>query len=164
MQPLLSVSGFTEWTMIILWAIVFVVTLVIELQTMNLTTIWFCISALVALICGITFAKPELQLLIFVILSFVLLIITRPIARKMTRKEFTRTNADRVIGMIGLVTKEIVPFEIGEVKVENNLWRAINNEGLTFAVGEKVSIDGIVGIKVLVSKISEISNIEIIEK
>lgn len=151
-----------DWFMIIAWGIVFVVTLIIELETADLTTIWFCISSIIALICGIMFAPPMWQIVIFIVSSGILILATKPLVKKFTKNERIRTNADRVIGMTGMVTKAIVPGEIGEVKVDNNLWRAVNNEGLSFAVGEAVSIDAISGIKLVVSKLNGNSHIQIL--
>jgi len=155
---------FIDWTMIVAWAIIFIITLVIELETMNLTTIWFCVSSLVALISGVIFAGPLIQISIFVGMSVILILLTRPLTKKMMNTEIIRTNADRVLGMVGIVTQKIIPNEIGEVKVLNNLWRAINNEDLTFEVGEKVSIDAITGIKLVVSKVNGDSDIQLIQK
>lgn len=159
---LLSSLENMNWVMLILWGAVFIITLIIELETADLTTIWFCFSSLITFICALTFATPIVQLIIFAVLSLILIIATKPLTNRFTKNEMVRTNADRVIGMIGVVTKEITRGEIGEVKVENSLWRAINNEGLTFEVGEQVTIDGIVGIKVVVSKLPGKSNVEII--
>ncbi|MGB4181749.1 MAG: NfeD family protein, partial [Bacilli bacterium] len=72
------------------------------------------------------------------------------------------TNADRFVGKVGVVTKEIHPFEIGEVKVNNSFWRAINKDNETINVGALVSVDGIEGIKLIVSKIDNKSNMEIL--
>jgi membrane protein implicated in regulation of membrane protease activity len=64
--------------------------------------------------------------------------------------------------MVAVVTKEILPNEIGEVKIDNQLWRAVNNEGLAFQPGEKVIVDAISGIKLVVSKID--GNVELLKK
>jgi membrane protein implicated in regulation of membrane protease activity len=80
----------------------------------------------------------------------------------MMQKDIIKTNSDRLIGMVGIVTQAIVPNEIGEVKVDNNLWRAVNNDNLSFVVGEKVLIDAIVGIKLVVSKIGGNNNVEVL--
>jgi membrane protein implicated in regulation of membrane protease activity len=75
-----------------------------------------------------------------------------------------RTNTDRFIGEIGIITQKILPNEIGEVKIENQLWRAINHEGLVFEPGEAVIIDAISGIKLVVSKINGSGTVDLIKK
>jgi membrane protein implicated in regulation of membrane protease activity len=82
--------------------------------------------------------------------------------KKLTGRSIIRTNADRFVGKVGVVTKEIRPFEIGEVKVNNSFWRAINKDNETINVGALVSVDGIEGIKLIVSKIDNKSNMEIL--
>lgn len=151
-----------DWVMMISWVLIFVVTLIVELETSNLTTIWFCISSVVTIICGVLFANPYVQLIIFIALSLILVLATRPLTKKMMQKEIIKTNSDRLIGMVGIVSSAIIPNEIGEVKVDNSLWRAVNNDNLTFAVGEKVLIDAIVGIKLVVSKIDGNDNVEVL--
>jgi membrane protein implicated in regulation of membrane protease activity len=148
--------------MVAAWGIIFVVTLIIELETADLVTIWFSLSALITLICGVIFLKPLYQILLFLVLSVVLILATKPLAKKRMRGTYVRTNTDRFIGMVAVVTKEILPNEIGEVKIDNQLWRAVNNEGLAFQPGEKVIVDAISGIKLVVSKID--GNVELLKK
>jgi len=152
----------SDWTLFSLWTIIFIVAIVVEIQTFNLVSIWFAIGAFVALICGITFAKPYLQFIIFFVVTIAAIAATRPFAKKMTSRTIIRTNVDRHIGKIGVITKEIRPFEIGEVKVENSYWKAINKDNETFLVGEFIIVDGIEGIKFIVSKVSNDEKINII--
>ena len=73
----------------------------------------------------------------------------------MNSKDVIHTNADKVIDMIGIVTKEIPIDEVGEVKVNLELWRAISYEKTPILVGEKVKINSLDGNKVLVSRINK---------
>ena len=141
--------------MAIVWAVFIVITAIIELQTSDLVTIWFTIGAVGALIAALFKLPIWLQLVIFLAISTVCLIATRPIAKKLQQKEVIRTNSDKVIGKVALVTKQISEDEIGEVKIEGREWRAINNDGITFEVGEKVMVEAISGTKLIVSKIEE---------
>ena len=140
------------WTMLIIWGAVFVVTLVIELATSDLTTIWFVVSSAITLVCASLQVHPGLQVAIFVFLSIALVIATRPLTKKMMQTEIIHTNADKIIDMVGVVTTEIPEDGIGEIKVDNGLWRAVSTEGKIEA-GEKVSVKSISGNKVIVSKI-----------
>ena len=58
----------------------------------------------------------------------------------------------------GTIIQEISDDEIGEVKVNNELWRAVSVDSSNINVGEKVSIVSFNGNKVVVSKIK--NNIE----
>ena len=79
----------------------------------------------------------------------------------MMNKETIHTNADKVLDMIGIVTKDINVGEIGEVRVNSELWRAVSLETEDLIVGEKVIINSFTGNKVLVSKANK-NNIEIL--
>ena len=69
------------------WLILFVILLVIEIFTMGLTTIWFAGGALVAFITGILGFGMVVQVIVFIVVSLVLLIATRPIAEKFFNQE-----------------------------------------------------------------------------
>ena len=153
MNTFLALDSYT--IMAIVWAVFIVITAIIELQTSDLVTIWFTIGAVGALIAALFKLPIWLQLVIFLAISTVCLVATRPIAKKLQQKEVIRTNSDKVIGKVALVTKQISEDEIGEVRIEGREWRAINNDGITFEVGEKVMVEAISGTKLIVSKIEE---------
>lgn len=151
----------TENIMAIVWAVFVVVTAIIELNTNDLVTIWFTVGGVCALVAALFKLNITIQVVIFVLVSVVAILLTRPIAIRMQQKEIIRTNSDKIIGKIATVTIKIETNEIGEVKVESRLWRAINNDGSSFDVGEKVIINAISGTKLIVSKIED-TNKEII--
>lgn len=151
-------QSFVFWLMIFVWITVFTITLFIEFNTADITTIWFCVSALVSFFLALFDVNYLLQIIIFSVLSILLVYITRPLTKKIMNKTLIRTNADKIITQIGVVTKEISDDEIGEVKVNNELWRAVNVDSSNINVGEKVSIVSFNGNKVVVSKIK--NNIE----
>jgi len=141
--------------MAIVWAIFIVVTAIIELQTADLVTIWFTLGGVGALIAALFKQNFWIQISIFLGISVIAIILTRPLAKKLQQKEIIRTNSDKVVGKMAIVTKKIDVDEIGEVKVEGRLWRAVNNNGLTFEENEKVLVEAISGTKLIVSKIEE---------
>lgn len=151
-------QSFVFWLMIFVWITVFTITLFIEFNTADITTIWFCVSALVSFFLALFDVNYLLQIIIFSVLSILLVYITRPLTKKIMNKTLIRTNADKIITQIGVVTKEISDDEIGEVKVNNELWRAVSVDSSNINVGEKVSIVSFNGNKVVVSKIK--NNIE----
>ena len=133
-------QSFVFWLMIFVWITVFTITLFIEFNTADITTIWFCVSALVSFFLALFDVNYLLQIIIFSVLSILLVYITRPLTKKIMNKTLIRTNADKIITQIGVVTKEISDDEIGEVKVNNELWRAVSVDSSNINVGEKVSI------------------------
>lgn len=152
----------TNWIFLGFWIALFIITVIIELDTANLTTIWFSLAAIAALVLAAIDISYWYQILVFVVVGLLLVFATRPLIKKATGKEIVRTNSDKVIGEVGIITVAIFPSEIGEVRVLNENWRAFNKEGLHFTIGEKVSIDGIEGIKLIVSKLDIDKKIEII--
>lgn len=141
------------WGYIIIWALAIILAVIIEISTEGLTSIWFAIAALISLILATIQIDPLIQLVVFVIASIVLILLSRPILKKFMNKEIVRTNADKIVQMVGTVTKPILPNEIGEVKVNSELWRAISFESEIINIGEKVIVNSFSGNKLLVSRI-----------
>ena len=124
----------------------------IEVITINLVSIWFVVSGIVALIISFITDNFVIQFGTFVVLGTILLITTRnTLERKLVKKE--KTNLDRVIGMIGIVTEEISDNIVGEVKVDGKKWSAVSKQSLK--VGDKVKILKINGVKLEVKSWEE---------
>jgi len=137
-----------------IWLIVFVACIVIEIISMGLTTIWFAGGALVAAI-GAAFSAPIwVQVILFVIVSFVLLYFTRPIAVKYFNKDRVKTNAESLVGKQAIVISEIDNLQgIGQVTVEGKEWTARTTEdNVTLPVGSVVIIRAISGVKLMVEE------------
>lgn len=64
------------------------------------------------------------QIGIFVIVTVVLLPLTRGLARRITRPSPTESNVDRLLGQTALVTKAISPDSSGQVRFEGEIWVA----------------------------------------
>lgn len=151
-----------EWIMIGIWASVFIATLIIELNTADLTTIWFCISSLITLVVSVFMVEYYIQIVVFIVSTLVLLIATRPLTKRMMNQEIIHTNADKVVNMIGVVTTLIPVNGIGEILVNNTLWRAVTLDSVDIQEGEQVTVNSISGNKVVVSKVNQPKNIEIL--
>lgn len=132
------------------WIILFIILILIEVCTINLTTIWFALGALLAYITGFITDNLMIQTTVFLVVSVVSLIFTRPIVRKYLVKKPSMTNADMLIGKIGIVTKEISKNTVGEVKIDGKYWSAKGNKKIS--VGSKVEILSIEGVKLIVKK------------
>ena len=141
------------WGYIIIWAIAIILDVIIEISTEGLTSIWFALAALISLILAVLQVSPIIQLIVFVAASILFILLSRPIVKKFMNKEIVRTNADKIVQMVGVVTKPILPNEIGEVKVNSELWRAISFDSEVINEGDKVIINSFSGNKLLVSKI-----------
>lgn len=136
--------------MYLTWLILIIVLTIIEISTTSLVSIWFVISAILALITSFFTDSILIQFAIFVIGGIILLILTRNFVKKITKKDDVKTNADRLIGMTAVVTEEIKKNEPGEVKVDGKRWTAVSNKKIK--VGEEVKILEIEGVKLKVER------------
>ena len=152
----LSISPTTRYIMIAIWTIVIIGAIIIETETSELVSCWFALSGLVSLVLAVCKVSLLVQFLVFVAVSAILVIATRPLIKKFNNNENIPTNVDKLIGMTGVVTKKIVGDEKGEVKVNYQRWTAINKNDEIFEVGEKVIISYIDGNKLIVEKVNEI--------
>lgn len=139
---------------LILWGILIIVSLIVELVTDELTIIWGTVGAIFSFLAALLHAEIWLQLLIFIIFTTLTIIIFRPIIKKYAKKEIIRTNADRIIGMVAVVSEPFKNCEIGKVVVNGQIWRATSISSEEFVEGEKVQVEGLSGTKVIVSKIN----------
>jgi membrane protein implicated in regulation of membrane protease activity len=139
--------------MIIVWFVVIIVGAVIELNTMDLASIWFSLGALVAFVLAIIGFGPTIQIVVFVIVSIGLILSVRPVAKNYFKTNAISTNADRLIGKVAVCTKEIRPGERGEVKIDGKYWLAVSNGTLDIELDERVEVLAIEGVKLIVDKI-----------
>ena len=132
------------------WLVIAIVLIVIEAMTINIVSIWFVISSLIAMIVSLFTDNLVIQIGVFVIVGVILLFLTKPIIDKYLKQKNIKTNLDRVIGMTGIVTEEIKKNSIGEIKVDGKRWSAISN--MKILVGENVKVLKIDGVKLIVEK------------
>lgn len=136
------------------WLIMLVILLVIEIATLGLTTIWFAGGALVAFIASLLGVPVFVQIILFLIVSLILLFVTRPIAVKYFNKDRVKTNAESLVGEQGIVLSLIDNLQgIGQVQVKGQEWsaRAVA-ENQTYPVGTVVVIKEIQGVKLIVEE------------
>ncbi|MBQ0050434.1 MAG: NfeD family protein [Treponema sp.] len=126
------------------WLGVCVLGIVLEVFTAALTTIWFSCGAFVLIFLSAIDFPFKWQLLIFAVISFALLIFTRPIAVKKLHVKKEATNSDRLIGRKCLVTQKITEFEKGAVKIDGVEWTAKADSG-EIAKGSQCEILSIEG-------------------
>ena len=137
----------------IFWLVLVIILSFVEVATVNLVSIWFVASGIVAMILSFFIEDIAIVSTIFAILGIVLLIITRPIVNKLKSKDNVKTNLDRIIGEDAIVTEDIVKNEVGEVKVDGKRWSAISkNKCLKGYIVKILRIDGV---KLVVEKESD---------
>ena len=138
---------------ILIWFVVIIIAAFIEINTMDLTSVWFSIGALLAFILAILGQPIGVQVVAFVLVSVILLFSVRPIAKNYSPTSLVNTNADRLVGRVAICTKEIRPGEKGEVKIDGQYWSAITSGDDSVLVDERVEILAIEGVKLIVVKL-----------
>ena len=141
----------------IYWLAIFVILLIIEIVTMGLTTIWFAGGALAAMAAGLIGFGTGIQILVFLVVSVLLLVLTRPIAVKYFNQERQKTNAESLIGQQALVLEDIDTLQAaGLVEVRGQEWSAKTDEpNGKIAKNKVVVIEGIQGVKLTVREKEE---------
>lgn len=134
----------------IFWLVLVIILAIVELATVNLLSIWFVISGIVALFLSLYIDDVAVVSTIFALLGIFLLILSRPIVSKLRQNKKETTNLERIIGATGIVTEEIKKNTIGEVKVDGKKWSAISKNKCN--VGDEVIVDAIDGVKLIVRK------------
>ena len=142
--------------MALVWLVALIVFAVAEAATVGLVSLWFAGGALVALIAAGVNAPIWLQVLLFLVVSFVMLILLRPFVKKVSKSQRIRVNADRHIGRTALVTEEIDNLEErGAVRLDGVVWSARSESGEVIPVGTKIVVRRIAGVKVWVEPVAE---------
>lgn len=143
------------WTVI--WLVVLLVTLVVEFLTLGLTSVWFSGGAIVAVVLAMLNVPWYIQIIAFLVVSVVLLVLTRPIAVKYFNNHLAKTNVDSVIGQKAIVLEDINNLlGSGRVKIGGLEWtaRSVNPIDI-FEEGEVVKVESVDGVKVMVVKAEE---------
>jgi len=142
------------------WLGLTVIFVLIELAcSFNLITIWFALSSfLMVFITGFTemldiSIRFRVHLGIFLGLSIVFFIFTRPVAIKKLKIGKARTNVDSLLEQPAIVTKKITKFERGEIKIQGKFWTAISEKGEELDEGEECTVVRIEGVKAVIRKV-----------
>lgn len=140
---------------LIVWIAVALLTLIAEAFTMALTSIWFTIGAIAAMIANLLGAAEWLQIVIFAAVSILVLLFARPFCKKVLKIGATKTNVDAIPGKIGIVSEEIHPVDgTGLVKLDGQIWSAKPKDGYSvIPAGTSVRVTAVEGVKVIVEPI-----------
>ena len=137
----------------IIWLGILAVLLVIEGLTTALTTIWFAGGALIAFLIALAGGPLWLQITLFLAVSVVLLLFTRPLALKYMNKGVEKTNVDSMPGKSGIVTQSIDNLKAqGKVTVNGMEWTARSKDGSQIEEGRVVRVYGVEGVKLIVEE------------
>lgn len=138
----------------VIWILVIVSTLVIEVMTADLTTCWFTVGAIIALILSFLGVDLWIQFLVFFTVSLALLLTLGRVANRYLRaKQSDQTNIDACIGKEVLVLKDADDFNFGEGRYQGLVWTIVATDGEEIKAGSRAKIIAVSGNKLIVTKI-----------
>ena len=138
----------------LLWLVILAIFLIIEAVTVGLVTVWFAGGALLAAIASAAGADIIVQWILFLIVSLILLIFTRPLAVRYMKRGVTRTNVNSLIAVV--IQKIDNLSQMGQVRINDIEWMA-RTESDEETIPEKsvVEIEAVQGVKLIVKKCKE---------
>ena len=135
-----------------IWLAAAVVFLILELASPTFIFACFVAGSLVSGVFSYFYPQAYYwQIGIFVIVTAILLPLTRTLAKKITKPSPQSSNVDALIGKTALVTKAIDADLGGQVQIEGEVWRAFADGPIE--QNAKVRVVSVSGTKVTVEKI-----------
>lgn len=138
---------------LIFWGVIFVISLIAEIASMQLISIWFTVGSVGAFIAAMKGVGFPGQLGIFVAISLVLLLVTRPLLAKLRVNTEPRTNADKNIGETAVIIEEVDPaLGTGRAKIGGVDWIAVSETGEILPAEAIVVVTRVEGAKLFVRR------------
>lgn len=135
---------------------------VLEAATAGLVSIWFVAGAAAALVAALVNAELSVQFAVFLLVSGLTLLATRPLVRRLRAEKPVPTNLDRVLGMEGRVTETVDnAIAAGAVYVDGKTWTARSADGSVLPKGQMVRIVKMEGVKLFVETVKEKENAQV---
>ena len=139
----------------LLWGGLFVLTVLTEFATQQLVSIWFAAGSLAAFLAVCFGASLPVQGILFLAVSIVLLLFTRPICRKIFSFGIRDTNTQEV-GRTAVVIQAVDPIRnTGRVRLDGVDWIAVSQDGTPIPENASVRIEAVSGTKLTVSRLPQ---------
>lgn len=139
------------------WLGLLILFLVIEIATVGLTTIWMAGGALGALILDLAGLNLWWQIGAFLVVSFTMLVFTRPFVVKYINSHHEKTNYEGIIGKVVRITEKVDNLQQTGTAVVNGLeWTTrAEQDDVILNPGELAKVVNISGVKLIVKKYEE---------
>ena len=143
----------TGTTMVFVWLVIAVGLGIFEAATVALVSIWFAIGAVAAMVPAYFNAPFWVQILVFILVSALCFVFTRPFFKKIIRVNKQPTNVDRLVGQEGVATDDIENIECrGKVFISGLTWSARSETGELIPQGAVVTVKKIEGATLVVER------------
>lgn len=132
---------------ILLWGLLLVFAIIIEVATTALVSIWFIPGIVVAMILSCFKVSFAIQCVVFLFVSFICLLLTKPIANKIKNSSLDcETDLEKMIGTKHLVIKESLnEFETGMIRIKDIEWSILSIDKTPLYINDIVVIEKIEG-------------------
>lgn len=143
----------TATMLIVLWAVAFVFFVICEVANgAALISIWFALASLVSMFCAIAKLSFLVQFIVFVASSILLLILTRPLVKRVANK-IVPTNYELDVGKTAIVIENIDNrINKGRVRLDGINWAACSADGSEIEEGSPVKVVKVDRAKLVVEK------------
>ncbi len=142
--------------MSIFWLVLAIVMGALEACTAQLVSIWFAFGAVGGCVASLITDKLWIQITVAVVLTLVTLLVTRPLAKRVTDTKKTYTNSDRNIGKTAICVADIDNIEsVGQVKIGGAVWSAKSADDTVIRKDSKVIVKSIEGAKLVVENLEK---------
>ena len=143
---------------ILFWLIAMIVFIVGEMITVGLTCIWFAAGALVALIIAAFGGGIVFQIVAFLLVSGILLWMTRPWAKRFINSKVQKTNVERVVGERACVTERVSNLDqTGRAVVLGQDWSIrTEDDNEIIEPGTLIEVVRVSGVKLIVKNVEKI--------
>ena len=139
-----------------IWLIAAGVFLVLEIFTMGFLVFWLGVGCLLAMLVSFITDSIIIQTTVFVISSGLLIFATKPLVKKFSEKDTTKTNVYSLAGKKAIVIEDIDWIAgTGQIKFEGQVWSAKTLEQTNISKGTEVEIEKIEGVKAFVKPLNE---------
>ena len=138
-----------DWIWI--WVAIIVTSVIIELVTMEMVSLWTAIGGVCSLILAACDVREEFQLVVFFVISIALLLSLRKLALKyLFKNNNQKVGTERVIGTKTRLLSEITSDVAGTIKINGVIWSATTDNGAPLAENTIVEIVELRGNKFIV--------------
>lgn len=143
-----------------IWLIAAGIFFIGEIITVGFLIFWLGIGSLLAMLVSLITDSVLIQIATFVISSTILILFTKPLAKRITKSDNVVTNSFSLINKTGIVLSEINNLEsMGQVKVNGEIWSAKSEDNSTIEEGTRIKVLKIDGVKLIVEPVKTLSTL-----
>jgi len=138
-----------------IWVVFGILLIVFEIFTAGFIVLWFGIAAIITALPVYFGASAGVIIATYGVSILILTVHVRKITIDMMskRSKMLKTNADAVLGSLGVVVEEVDPIQgTGQVRVGKEIWTAHHEGSEKLAVNTQVKVLRIEGAKIIVRK------------